>query len=631
MFKNWLWFSSQNQEESSYHRLSKLLATPGTEDGFGQICRQVAAELGVPFVLIGEIQHNSTIMTKAFWHRDHLEPSRSISAADLKWDFCNATQRCEIHDPEALKTPFFMNRNIKGYFACPLQNPEGLWIGILAVFHDKPLHLDAAQTSLLTLLGNYLTPWIELAQIKRHYARQNHNYYDSMSHEIRSPLSSVKGFAEVLLTMFKKQEMKEQCEHYLQILLSNISNLEEAIYNISALAKFNPDSTEPKWEKFDLRVMVKGLMTLLKKTAMEQNIDFSYAFQGQTPVHISSDRGRLNHLLKGLLEICLEGPPSFSVVRLEVEPHPDQILFALVLSINEDDMQQREQQFQMLTQPLDKQVQGAFQDARLKRIAQWGSELQGKFTLEHTATHLTLNFWLNIDKIAITPERIIKSEKQVYAGKTVLIADDNDTHLFLTKIMLGDLGVQVETAINGKEALKKAEQCHPSLILMDLQMPEMDGIQTTEQLKQRPNCANIPVIGILPYGTSDTEKKSGCFEDCLSKPLQKDSLLALCKKYLGRENDPESPSEHTTSATMTMQDIPDAMRQTFIQEAEELANISFWRYTVLEKQLETMKQQLNSVPYINQQITLLQEALVNMDQESFQTILDQLLQTLRSM
>jgi len=118
--------------------------------------------------------------------------------------------------------------------------------------------------------------------------------------------------------------------------------------------------------------------------------------------------------------------------------------------------------------------------------------------------------------------------------KSILVVDDTQQNVQVLSQMLRDAGYSVMAAFNGKDALKMLERREPDLILMDVMMPEMDGFETTRQLKSVPRWNEIPVIFLSAL--SDTESKLRAFEsggvDYITKPFQQQEVLARMELHL---------------------------------------------------------------------------------------------------
>lgn len=119
--------------------------------------------------------------------------------------------------------------------------------------------------------------------------------------------------------------------------------------------------------------------------------------------------------------------------------------------------------------------------------------------------------------------------------KSLLVVDDNPENLKLILMILASSGYELVTASDADQALQAIEQRIPDLILLDLQLPGMDGLELTRRLKARPETTNIPIVAVTAYAMKGDEAKArhaGC-DGYLVKPVDKRLLRELVKQMLG--------------------------------------------------------------------------------------------------
>ncbi|MFA4991282.1 MAG: response regulator [Candidatus Omnitrophota bacterium] len=120
------------------------------------------------------------------------------------------------------------------------------------------------------------------------------------------------------------------------------------------------------------------------------------------------------------------------------------------------------------------------------------------------------------------------------ARKKILLVDDEEDIIKLNMVRLIDSNYDVITAVDGKEALEKAETGRPDLILLDVMMPKMDGLQVLASLKKSQKTSSIPVIMLTALGEDAVLNKARVLgaSDCIMKPFNAEMLLEAIKKYL---------------------------------------------------------------------------------------------------
>jgi two-component system, cell cycle response regulator DivK len=128
------------------------------------------------------------------------------------------------------------------------------------------------------------------------------------------------------------------------------------------------------------------------------------------------------------------------------------------------------------------------------------------------------------------------------AGEAILVVDDNPQNLKLARVLLAGEGYAVKTATDAEDALRILDTFTPRLILMDLQLPGMDGLELTRKLKADPKCRSMVVIALTAYAMKGDEEKAlaaGC-DDYVAKPIDTYTLPRLIAKHLAAT--PAEPS-----------------------------------------------------------------------------------------
>jgi CheY-like chemotaxis protein len=132
--------------------------------------------------------------------------------------------------------------------------------------------------------------------------------------------------------------------------------------------------------------------------------------------------------------------------------------------------------------------------------------------------------------------RISKIATGGQVRKRILIVEDTKTIVMVEKLMLSGQDYEIETASNGLEGLMKAQNIKPDLVLLDIMMPEMDGIEMCRQLKANSETKSIPVVMVTTKGESDKVEQAflaGC-DDYVTKPIDKVELRSKVAKHLGK-------------------------------------------------------------------------------------------------
>jgi CheY-like chemotaxis protein len=150
-----------------------------------------------------------------------------------------------------------------------------------------------------------------------------------------------------------------------------------------------------------------------------------------------------------------------------------------------------------------------------------------------TALHIDAAALKDRDRAVI--EEIYGSTRAL-AGRRVLIVDDDIRNIFALSSVLEDYGMDIKTADNGRDAIAIAEKGGLDIILMDIMMPEMDGLETTRSIRQITGCKDLPIVAVTAKAMKGDRER--CIEagawDYLSKPVDREQLLTVLKAWLQR-------------------------------------------------------------------------------------------------
>ena len=397
------------------------------------------------------------------------------------------------------------------------------------------------------------------------------SFLANMSHEIRTPLTAIIGFAEQILD--SKLSMEQRLSSIKRI-INNSKHLLSLINDILDLSKIESGKFEIEDTEIELFPLLYEIEALVRPHIEKKNLLFEIHYQYPLPETIYTDPLRLKQILTNLCTNAQKFTPN-GYVRLEISCQTDQDLMQFVITDSGIGMDQAttEKVFSPFTQadPSNTRLYGGTGlglslSRKFAELLGGSLEVESQpqkgsvFTLKIKSHHLSRQhlFSSEFEIPGNTSSDVTESDYKPLTGK-VLMVDDNEVLQELFSILLTNLGLQATIAGNGQEAINLIEKNNYDLVIMDLQMPVMDGITAVKQLRQ--TGYDVPIIA-LTANALQTHKElclSEGFSDFIPKPIDKHLLYTILTKFLTRNN-PENEyfsaitsrlleqSEHFTTA-----------------------------------------------------------------------------------
>jgi CheY-like chemotaxis protein len=365
-----------------------------------------------------------------------------------------------------------------------------------------------------------------------------------ISHEMRTPLNGIKGSIDLMLCNEVNQEQLEliqTCNHSsneLSYIVENVLILTEAIAGTLTLAK----------KPYRLRHALQSLCQSLESAIELKKLDFHIHIDDTVPDIVVGDPVQINrilgHLLNNAIKFTLEGHIEFRVFCNTTQASDEQKgKSELLFEVSDTGIGIETEQHQMIFE--------LFQQAEMSFSRRFGGlgiglpisqflshTMGGKLTFE-SQTQQGSVFKLRLpihseQALTVTQKKPpIQGDNHHY---NILIVEDNSINLSIEKAIVSKLGYQVHTATNGKEALDLLLTQHIDAILMDCQMPIMDGFETTRCIRKANNhpSHNIPIIAVTANATSTDRERcfSAGMDDHLAKPVNMNSIKTVLTKWL---------------------------------------------------------------------------------------------------
>jgi PAS domain S-box-containing protein len=386
-----------------------------------------------------------------------------------------------------------------------------------------------------------------------HATKLKDEFLANMSHELRTPLNSILGMTEGLQEgVFGS--VNEQQIKALQTVERSGTHLLELINDILDVAKIESGQIEFDYTLVSVSYLCQSSLAFVKQQAMKKRIHLEIELPQNLP-DILVDERRIRQVLINLLNNAVKFTLEGGHIILEVTqlpPSPDFSLerflrIAVIdtgIGIAPENIKKLFQPFIQIDSALNRQYAGTGLGLTLvKQITELHGGRVGLTSELGVGSCFMIDLPYKSDSLEIaidkqtstTPTLISPLTNQAIPNPLILIADDNEANISTVSNYLEAKGYRLLVARNGKEAVDLATAQYPDLILMDIQMPVMDGLEATKQIRLDPKLINIPIIALTALAmTGDREK---CLEvgvnEYLTKPFKLKVLAITIQQLLG--------------------------------------------------------------------------------------------------
>lgn len=397
-----------------------------------------------------------------------------------------------------------------------------------AKMHAVEIELDEARKK----LAEYET----MAQKAENASKMKSLFLANMSHEIRTPLNAIEGFSRIMA----ETDSPEERMKYMEIIESNNGRVLALINEILDLSRVEAGEIAIKKQMTDLNEMCKGIQ-LMFKFRCPDTINLSWS-QPNMKVTLNTDQNRLTQVFSNLISNALKHTSRGSITygyRLindgqEVEFFvtdtgsgiaPEDIDHIFQTYVSRDAEQQNGYGLGLaLCKIIVEKMHGHI--AVSSKLGE-GSTFRFTLPFEGTIGGLQKNSRTTTNSRTIR----VSTKTNVQNAPLILVAEDEDSNYELVRIVLAKR-YRLMRAHNGIEAVTLCEDEHPDLILMDIRMPDMNGLDATRIIKEVNH--DIPVIALSAYAFDENireAKAAGC-DEFLAKPFRVEDLLDTVGKYV---------------------------------------------------------------------------------------------------
>jgi two-component system, sensor histidine kinase len=361
----------------------------------------------------------------------------------------------------------------------------------------------------------------------------------NMSHEIRTPLGAITGFASLLSD---DSISKKEHEHFISVIQRNSNQLLRIIDDILDLSKVEAGMIIIENIEFSLQELLGDISSLMGLKAREKGLLFSLIAVTPIPKVVHSDPTRLRQILINIIGNAIKFTDNGSV-EIRIRQMGNDLIFEVQdtgRGISSDQAEYLFQPFMQADSSTTRIYGGTGLGLALTRSL--ANAMGGSFVLKHSELGKGSTFEVCISMANTQPisfpveSRTGKSQKQSVdnelEGTNILLVEDSPDNQILLSFLLNRSGAKIKIASDGAQGYQFAINGKFDIVLMDIQMPIMDGLTTVKKLRNENY--STPIIALTAHAMKEERERclSAGFTDFLSKPVGQVDLIQMIKKYI---------------------------------------------------------------------------------------------------
>ena len=447
-------------------------------------------------------------------------------------------------------------------WSMPILSEKDEVLGTFAIYHWQPAgpgeeDLDlirfAAQVAALAIERKLIEESLVEAKAGAEAANSAKSVFlANMSHEIRTPLNAILGFTNLTL----ESDLNGQQQEYLRHVRSSAGHLLELINEILDLSKIEAGRMELDISRFSLRTGLNELLETQRLRAGEKGVALVYQIDQEVPDRLEGDAGRLHQVLINLVANAIKFTAKGEIrIRVSLaEQKGDRARVGITVADTGIGIPLERQKviFEPFSQgdiSITRKFGGTGLGLAICKhfVAMMGGEIFVESTPGLGSTFgFTALFKVSVEERTGSVEVVSEGKAApAVSDLKILLAEDNLVNRKLVSALLNKAGHTVSFAENGREAVELHKKQDFDLILMDVEMPEMDGLEATTRIRNTPRdrSRRIPIIAMTAHAMKGDRERflEAGMDDYLAKPIDRNQMMSIIERC-GRHNADRGPA-----------------------------------------------------------------------------------------
>ncbi|MGB0370499.1 MAG: ATP-binding protein [Opitutales bacterium] len=378
-------------------------------------------------------------------------------------------------------------------------------------------------------------------QLAKRNAQAKSRFLASMSHEIRTPLNAMLGFSK-LATDPKNTNSPVIIEEYLQNIKGAGEQLSSLIESVLDWSKIESQKLDIETRPIDIIKQLEEFHNVYSATAKQKGKQIELIIDPDFPRYQKTDSTRLNQILTNLVGNALKFTEPDTSIRIRASVRGDQFYIAIEdegIGIPNDKLWSIFNAFEQAESDTTRRFGGTGLGLAISKEL---AKLMGGDITVQSAIGFGSTFTLILPSTEISEPEIDEIKRAMSAeldleldpDSVVLVVEDGILNQKLISVVFEKLGLKIHLANNGEEGVERTIELKPDLVLMDMQMPVMDGLTATRMIRETPEIAETPVVFLTANAFTEDRQHAllAGVDAFLTKPLQLEELKIQLSRYL---------------------------------------------------------------------------------------------------